>query len=292
MDSAHVYDALDAYYDNELSAEEMAAVRVHLADCAECADALTALSRTSKLIQDGLVHHIAPDVLRARIINAIAQNEGGSASGASSASPIANPSIPSTESPASRAPAIFISAARPLARAGWWKLLAAGLAIAVASSATTYTVTSARRGGESAVTEEAVVESHIRSLMPGHLIDIASSNQHNVKPWFNGRIDSSPQVPGLDSSGFNLVGGRLDYVAGRRVSAVVYGRRQHLINVYSWPEAGRDEAPASSETHGYHLIRWRNDNIEYWVASDLNAAELSQFVSSFQQTSAGTTPSR
>jgi anti-sigma factor RsiW len=118
--------------------------------------------------------------------------------------------------------------------------------------------------------------------MPGHLTDVASTNQHNVKPWFNGRIDLSPVVPSLDSAGFPLIGGRLDYVDGRAVAAVVYARRQHMINVYSWPSGGQDLRPIEAGAEkGYHLMRWRRDGIEAWAVSDLNRAELAEFVRDF-----------
>lgn len=117
----------------------------------------------------------------------------------------------------------------------------------------------------------------------GHGTDVASNDQHNVKPWFNGRVDLSPPVPRLDSAGFPLLGGRLDYVASRPAAAVVYGRRQHIITVYSWSSAGDDEAPSSLSTQGYHLLRWGNGRVESWAISDLNAAELVQFVAMFRR---------
>ena len=118
--------------------------------------------------------------------------------------------------------------------------------------------------------------------MPGHLTDVASTNQHNVKPWFNGRIDLSPLVPSLDSIGFPLIGGRLDYLDGRAVAAVVYARRQHVINVYSWPVNAPDIAPVNRTTEkGYHLVEWRRDGLEAWAVSDLNRAELTEFVRAF-----------
>jgi anti-sigma factor RsiW len=117
--------------------------------------------------------------------------------------------------------------------------------------------------------------------MPGHLTDVVSTNQHNVKPWFNGRVDMSPSVPGLDSAGFPLVGGRTDYVRGRAVPVVVYARRQHMINVYAWPEAGSASKPRASTRNGYHFVTWRGDGVEYWAVSDLNTKELDEFVAAF-----------
>ena len=126
--------------------------------------------------------------------------------------------------------------------------------------------------------EQQVLASHIRSLLPGHLTDVASNDQHNVKPWFNGRVNMSPDVPRLDSLGFPLAGGRLDYVDGHNVAAVVYTRRQHVINVFSWASPGPAEQTAAvSSANGYHLIRARHNGLEIWIASDLNESELENF---------------
>jgi anti-sigma factor RsiW len=120
--------------------------------------------------------------------------------------------------------------------------------------------------------------------MPGHLTDVASTNQHNVKPWFNGRVDFSPSVPNLDSLGFPVLGGRLDYVNNRPVAVVVYGRREHKISVYSWPVTGGigiPAAPVSSDVRGYHMMTWSADGLTYWAVSDLNREELREFVREF-----------
>jgi anti-sigma factor RsiW len=119
--------------------------------------------------------------------------------------------------------------------------------------------------------------------MPGHLTDVASTDLHNVKPWFNGRTGFSPMVPRLDSAGFPLIGGRLDVVGDRQVAAVVYGRRQHVINVFSWPvvDEGPSE-PALSTARGYHLVRWIDGGVEYWAASDVSVDDLTSFVDHFR----------
>ena len=114
--------------------------------------------------------------------------------------------------------------------------------------------------------------------MPDHLTDVRSSDQHNVKPWFNGRLDFSPAVPRLEDHGFPLLGGRVDYVRERPVAVVVYGRRQHIINAFSWPVDGGDEPVQSQEArHGYNMLHWRSGGVEHWVVSDLNAGELTAF---------------
>jgi anti-sigma factor RsiW len=253
MQCADCRARLDAYLDDELTTDERAEVREHLAGCAECARELAALERASTLAQEHLVHYEAPDVLKARIASAIASER----------------SAPARTPPA------------PLPRPGWWRLAAAGVLVALASSSLTYAVT--RAGRATPALADQVLASHIRSLMPGHLTDVQSTNEHNVKPWFNGRVDFSPKVPVLDSAGFPLVGGRLDYLDGRAIAAVVYARRQHLINVDSWPEPGPNEEPASTTAHGYHLIHWRADNVEYWAVSDLESGELSTFVSLYRR---------
>jgi anti-sigma factor RsiW len=131
----------------------------------------------------------------------------------------------------------------------------------------------------------AIADSHIRSLMPGHLTDVVSTNQHQVKPWFNGRVDLSPAVPNLDSAGFLLTGGRIDYIDGRAVPVVTYARRQHVINVYARPADARSNsaADAHESRNGFHMIEWQSGGLDYWAVSDLNSAELEQFVALFKR---------
>lgn len=250
MRCAECRERLDAYLDGELTPVESEMVRTHVEQCATCQREHAVLSATSRRLEDGLMYHEAPDMLRARIVSALAR----------------------LEQPAQRATA-------PWQR--WSRLAAAAFVIAVASSGVTVAVLH-REDATRAVAEQ-VLASHVRSLMPGHLTDVASSDQHNVKPWFNGRVDLSPSVPRLDSAGFPLLGGRLDYVASRPVAAVVYGRRQHIITVYSWSSPGDDTPQSSLSTQGYHVIRWRNAQVESWVISDLNATELAEFVALFRR---------
>jgi len=122
-----------------------------------------------------------------------------------------------------------------------------------------------------------VTASHIRSLMTDHLLDVVSTDQHTVKPWFNGKLDFSPSVTELAAEGFPLVGGRLDYVGDRPVAAVVYRRHQHVINLYTWPTTQADSEPSASEHNGYHLLRWSRDGMTCVAVSDLNPQELRQF---------------
>lgn len=126
---------------------------------------------------------------------------------------------------------------------------------------------------------ENLVANHIRSLMADHLTDIASSDQHTVKPWFNGQLDYSPPVRDLAMDGFPLAGGRLDYANGRAVAALVYRRRGHLINVFVWPDSeDKQVALEQSEQQGYHLLRWVQAGMVFWTISDLNLEELARFV--------------
>jgi anti-sigma factor RsiW len=122
-----------------------------------------------------------------------------------------------------------------------------------------------------------VASAHIRSLQAKHIVDVPSSDRHEVKPWFNGKLDFSPPVPELEKQGFPLVGGRLDYLDGRPVAALVYRRREHLINLFVWPTSGTEPADTQRETRqGYHLFHWSKAGMNHWIVSDLDPTELNE----------------
>lgn len=251
MTCAQCRELLDAYVDGELPRDDDEAVREHMASCADCAREHARIVGLSRRIGESLVKYPAPDVLKARIRVALAQPD-----------PLA-PAAPASRSMTTR------------------RLALGGLGVAVASSILTFAIV--RGVAPSRSLADDVVSSHIRALMPGHLTDVASTSQHNVKPWFNGRVDLSPPVPNLDSLGFPLIGGRLDYLRDRTVPVIVYGRRQHLIDVYSWPDTHEDGGPALSESNrnGYNVIAWHAGGLSLEAVSDLNRPDLEQFVKTF-----------
>ena len=137
------------------------------------------------------------------------------------------------------------------------------------------------RASRKAIADE-VVANHVRSLLAAHLVDVASSNQHTVKPWFDGKVDFAPEVRDLAANGFPLVGGRLDYLNGKTVAALVYERNKHPINLFVVPAStNRSSQPSALTRRGYNLIHWTRGEMDYWAVSDLNAEELHQFAAHF-----------
>lgn len=125
-----------------------------------------------------------------------------------------------------------------------------------------------------------LVDDHVASLMPGHLMDVESTDQHTVKPWFAGRADLAPRVADLDSLGFPLLGGRLAYVQGHTAAVLVYGRRKHVINVFMWRNADAADTVSSAiltRTHGYAVAHWVSGGLSFWAITDAAPAELEAF---------------
>jgi anti-sigma factor RsiW len=260
MKCERVGPMLSGYLDNELSPAEASAVAHHCESCAACRAEYDALRAARAAMRDHLPVLAAPDLLRSRVAAALRSAQ------TRDATPVAAPSR------------------RPF----WLRQVAAGLVIAVASSAVTRSVLH-QSPGDSAITTHDVVATHVRSLMTNHLTDIVSTDEHNVKPWFDGRVAFAPDVPRLDSTGFPLVGGRVDTIGREPVAALVYGRRKHVINVFTWPTLGGSRAGTeilSATEHGYNVLRWVRGDMQFAAVSDLAAVELRQFVEAFRQTGA------
>lgn len=241
---------MDAYVDGELAPQDARQFEAHLKDCRDCARLHDERVALGAAIRAELPPLRAPDGLRTKVRAAIR-----------SAAPTSDHR---------RTPPIV-----------WrWFALAASLALVAGSS---WRLASNRAAGEALSAQ--VLTSHVRSLMPGHLTDVVSSDQHTVKPWFNGKLDFSPSVFDFAGRGYPLIGGRLDYLDGRPVAALVYGRRQHLINVFLWPVAQQATTTerAASTRQGYHLLHWATRDYVYWVASDLGTTELGEFAGLLRQ---------
>ncbi len=238
---------LPAYADGELELSQSLAFEKHLEDCADCTAALRVHKGLSQAVR-ALPYHRAPDTLRARLRKQLP------------AEPVQAP-----------APAAATTQPRRRELSRWAMPIAAGLALAVGLN-----VTLSMRRADEGLREE-LVAAQVRSLQVEHLNDVASTDQHTVKPWFAGKLDYAPPVRDLAQQGYPLVGGRLDYIARRQVAALVYHHRKHAINLYVWPSPDGDEAPAGQLREGYSLVHWCHEGMEYWAVSDLNAEELKDF---------------
>ncbi|MDB5680099.1 anti-sigma factor [Sphingomonas bacterium] len=232
---------LHALLDDELDAANAAAVEAHLRGCAGCAAAFEQLRAMRGTLSDDAFRYTAPAALRDRIEAALP--------------------------PPARA--------NPWPARLGWASGGAGAAIAASLALMLTTAQPAATG-----LEQQLVASHVRSLLADHLVDIPTSDRHVVKPWFNGKIDFSPPTPDLTPQGFPLVGGRLDYVGGRTVAAVVYRRRLHTINLFVWP-VGTLVEPVATAGDGYNLIHWRQGDLDFWAVSDVAVGDLVQFREAF-----------
>ncbi len=245
MSCEEVRELLDGYVDGELDLVTSLQFDRHLSECASCRAFCQQYERFNRAVQAHIPRFGAPAGLEQKIRAQLGYGK---------------------QIPARTAGRAF---------SGWrpWAIAAALIGLLV-SSAILFTL---RRPAAPELLAEQVVSSHIRSLMANHLSDVASSDQHTVKPWFSGRLDFAPVVKDLAPQGFPLIGGRLDYLDDRPVAALVYKRRQHTINVFLWPSRKSDLSPQTLSIKGFNIVHWTQGQMTYWAVSDLNAAELSEF---------------
>ena len=236
-------DKLTGYLDRELDERAAGEVEAHLRQCVTCSAQLEGARRVRAAVQAHLPPLRAPERLRGNV-RAMLRTQ----------------------------------ASRPQPRRTWlptWAATAAALLLGVVGGWQGATWRATRGDGSDLVAQ--VVAGHVRSLQGTHLTDVASSEHHTVKPWFAGKLDFSPPVPDFSTQGFPLIGGRLDYLGERQVAALVYGRRQHIINLFVWPSGDSSAPPAATSRRGYSVVRGAAGGMTYWAVSDLNEPELSQF---------------
>ncbi len=238
---------IQAEVDGEIDAARAAALAAHVAECAGCAGTRERLVGLSAALREALPIHAASPALREAVLRQLAAAQVRAA---------ARPALSS----------------QILRR--WREVIAFGSGSAVAAAL----VLALLRPSAGGSVAEAVASAHIRALQPGHLTDVISTDQHTVKPWFDGRLDFAPPVKDLATQGFPLIGGRVDYLEGHAAAALVYRRAKHVIDLYVWPANGGPTAPRIGLRNGYNLVRWRQDGMQLWAVSDLEAAQLRAFV--------------
>jgi anti-sigma factor RsiW len=238
---------LHAYFDGELDAAGAASFEQHLRSCPACESALAAERSLRQAVSQSQLYVPAS----AKLHKNIAKN------------------LPAA------------SASRPSFFHLWrWAALVAVLLLALFLGRQLFSVFRAQ--SESVTLASAAVDAHLRSLQPGHLTDVQSSDQHTVKPWFDGKVNFAPPVPDFANDGFPLLGGRLDVLDGQTTAALVYGRRKHIINVFVAPTPHALSGPDSGDRQGYHWLSWQSGPFSYIAVSDVSSTDLLQLRTLFQ----------
>jgi len=235
---------LDAYADAELGPAEAAELDAHLRGCDACREQHLAIRTLNAAVRSNATYHRAPESLRSALTAKIGRREPE-------------------------------RVARP-ARRGWLAQAVAASAVAVFAATITYQI-AVPSAYELAAAD--AISSHARSLLAQQIVEVASSDQHTVKPWFNGRLDFTPPVKDTAAEGYPLVGGRIDYLNERQVAALVYQRRKHYIDVFVWPnEQGSARAVRETARRGFTVLSWSDPGFTYFAVSDLDERELREFV--------------
>jgi anti-sigma factor RsiW len=239
------------YLDGELDLSRTIEMETHLQVCGECAQELERLQALRAALQRGSLAYAAPAALRERIQSSLRASSGADVQESKIKWPFLN----------------------------FWQLAGAFALLALISISGLQWAAHLRAPSSYQRIAAEVFSSHVRSLEGNHLMDVVSTDQHTVKPWFDGKLDFSPPVEDLANDGFPLVGGRLDYLEGREVAALVYQRRKHFINVFVWPDAAGSSSTQTIEPlQGYNMTRWSRGGFQFWAVSDVGASDLAEFV--------------
>ncbi len=238
---------IEAHLDGELDVNQQAHLREHLEGCPSCSEAHGGLQRLREDFRSPSLYFHAPELLRQRIGSLLRESEN----------------------------------AQPMSRAWPWKWIAVAASIALLLSLGANLILTRAYRTENQLMAREVLSGHIRSTMDSHLMDVVSSDRHTVKPWFSGKLDFSPNVKDLAGGGFPLLGGRVDYLDGRPVAALVFRRAQHVINLFTWP-SGRTAAMETAQ-NGFNVIAWTKDGMIYCAVSDVNPSDLKQFSRLYQE---------
>jgi anti-sigma factor RsiW len=233
---------IHGYFDGELDAVRSAEFEQHAEGCPQCQAALEGMESLRMQLQQSDLYERASPELREKVRNQIAQET---------------------------------SEVRFKSGFSWkrWFLLPAFGTLAAAAALITIMLFVFPTHTQSTLTAE-LIDAHVRSLQPGHLFDVQSTDQHTVKPWFDGKIDFIPPVADFAAQGFPLVGGRLDVVDGRNVAALVYGRRKHFINVFIWPRRENETADSSGSRQGYNWVAGKSGDMQIYLVSDAALSDL------------------
>jgi len=259
---------MDGYLDGELDPIANQKIEEHLRECRNCDQAYKAHGSLMRAIGDGAPYYKAPAGLRERIQSSLREE-------------IAEEPVRNV---VEDFPPLFPTGQRrTVPSAIPWNWLALAAAIIFAAIITFNLMPRLQRPGSDQFLATQLIASHARSLMANHLTDVASSDQHTVKPWLDTKLDFAPPVVDLSSEGFPLIGGRLDYLDNRPVAALVYERRKHFINLFVWPAASdASKAPKTITRQGYQLLHWADSDFNYWAVSDVNVNDLQTFKQQFE----------
>jgi anti-sigma factor RsiW len=249
---------LHGFVDTELDSVHATQLAYHLATCAGCRAAMERIRAMRKIIDQDGVKWRPPEGLRSHVLSMLSFEQE-----------MASSSPPSQDIPAWRRVVDFVRL---------WSFVPSLAALAVSA------LLFASVPSQTVLLQDQLLASHVRSMMADHLTDVLTSDQHTVKPWFNGKIDFSPPVTDLSKDGFPLIGGRVDYIGGRSVAALIYQRHGHIINLFIWPAASFGRTTTIRD--GYNMIRWSDGGLAFWAVSDVAPGDLAAFESLFRVSTA------